>query len=124
MRSRPHGRLELERQARAVVGAARDPYSGNDLVAEAWSDSVALVLGDPEVANAGQASQAMAPPEQGHHVYLGIVTSLRVQSDQEISAFPGGVFGSAHDLGEEGDGEVGNQNAESVGYDWSAGFGR
>lgn len=40
--------LELERQARAVLGAARDPHSGNDLVAEARSDSVALVLGDPE----------------------------------------------------------------------------
>ena len=26
-----------------------------------------------------------------------------------------GLFGSAHDLGEEGDGEVGNHNAESVG---------
>ena len=25
-----------------------------------------------------------------------------------------GLFGSAHDLGEEGDGEVGNHNAESV----------
>jgi hypothetical protein len=44
----------------------------------------------------------------------GIVTSLRVQHDQEISAFPGGIFGSAHDLGEEWDGEVGNHNAESV----------
>jgi hypothetical protein len=43
------------------------------------------------------------------------VTSLRVQHDQEISAFPGGVFGSAHDLGEEGDGEVGNHNAKSMG---------
>ena len=43
------------------------------------------------------------------------MTSLRVQHDQEISAFPGGVFGSAHDLGKEGDGEVGNHNAKSMG---------
>jgi hypothetical protein len=40
--------LELQGQARAVLGAARDPHSGNDLVAEARSDCVALVLGDPE----------------------------------------------------------------------------
>ncbi len=56
-------------------------------------------------------------PEQGHHVYLGIVTSLRVRHDQEISAFPGGIFGSAHDLGEE-------SQCRECGYDWFAGFGR
>jgi hypothetical protein len=54
-------------------------------------------------------------PEQGHHGYLGILTPLRVQHDQKISAFPGGIFGSADDLGKEGEGEVENHNAQSVG---------
>jgi hypothetical protein len=43
-----HGSVRTRRHSRAVLGAARDPHSGNDLEAEAGSDSVALVLADPE----------------------------------------------------------------------------
>jgi len=54
--------LEPERRARAVLSAARDPHSGNDLVAEARSDCVALVLGDPERPRLSLSASAASSP--------------------------------------------------------------
>jgi len=52
--------------------------------------------------------------KERHHVDFELVAALGIEDDEEVSALASGGFSSADDLGEEGNCDVGDDDAERV----------